>query len=146
MGVSLVEVSADNWKECIRLQVADQQRDFVASNLYSLAQSKFEPDCTPLAIYHEETMVGFAMTAREGADVCWIYRVMVDRRYQRRGYARAAMDLVIRRLREDPSFREILISYAPENTPARELYLGLGFESTGLIDEGELVLRLPVGR
>jgi diamine N-acetyltransferase len=143
MAVSLVEVSADNWQECIRLQVADDQREFVASNLYSLAQSKFEPSCVPLAIYDQEIMVGFAMTCREGGDVCWIYRLMIDKRYQRRGYARAAMDLVIQRLRDDPDCREILISYDPENIAARELYRRLGFESTGQIDEGELVLRLP---
>ena len=142
MTVSLAEVNAENWRDCIRLQVAADQRDFVASNLYSLAESKFEPACVPLAIYHHETMVGFTMIGRKGEDVCWIMRLMVDARYQRRGYARAAMEEVIQRLRGDPGCREILISYHPENIAARDLYLGLGFESTGLIDEGELVLRL----
>ncbi|MDF2717187.1 MAG: spermidine acetyltransferase [Paenibacillus sp.] len=59
MSVTLEEITKRNWEDCVRLQVRNGQEHFVASNVYSIVQSKYEPDKVPLAIYHEQTMVGF---------------------------------------------------------------------------------------
>ncbi len=143
MEITLRDITKDNWRECIDLKVGLGQENFVASNLYSLAESKFEPEWTPLTIYSGETMVGFTMYGRDDRDGSyWIIRLMVDAAHQGRGYGRAAMAEVIRRLRALPDCREIKISFAPENIAAEKLYLDLGFQRTGLIEEGEVVLRL----
>ncbi len=60
MPITLKEITKDNYVECIRLKVRDNQR-FVASNVYSLAESKYEPENIPMAVYAGETMVGFVM-------------------------------------------------------------------------------------
>lgn len=145
MDITLREITKDNWKQCISLKVAPNQQNFVASNLYSLAESRFEPDCMPLAIYHDETMVGFTLYGRDSSDGSyWIARLMVDQQYQGRGYGRAAMQEVIRRLKATPDCAEIRISFEPENNVAERLYLSLGFLPTGLIIDGEVVFHLPV--
>jgi len=61
MTVTLRPVTADNWKQCVGLSVEPEQKLFVAPNAYSLAEAAYEDGCVPLAIYHDETMVGFAM-------------------------------------------------------------------------------------
>jgi len=141
--ITLREITKNNWRECVDLKVAPEQEKFVAPNLFSIAEAKFEPDWRPLAIYAGETMVGFTMVGQDERDGSyWIIRLMVDTAYQGRGYGRAAMKEVIRQLKQKPDCREIKISFVPENVAAEKLYFGLGFERTGLIEDGEVVLRL----
>jgi diamine N-acetyltransferase len=145
--ITLREITKDNWRECVDLKVGPGQEKFVAPNLFSIAEAKFEPEWRPLAIYRGETMVGFTMYGRDERDGSyWIIRLMIDAAYQGRGYGRAAMIEVIRQLKEKPDCREIRISFVPENKAAEQLYLNLGFERTGWIEEGEVVLRLALGR
>ena len=58
MTMTLREIGRENWEQCVRLEVAPEQERFVASNAVSLAQSKYEPEWTPLALYDGEEMVG----------------------------------------------------------------------------------------
>jgi diamine N-acetyltransferase len=127
----------------VRLQVAPEQEPFVASNGVSLAQSKYEPEWIPLALYDEEEMVGFVMYGvYRDERKYWILRVMVDQRSQGRGYGRGAMRLLLDRLRSIPGCDEVAISYEPENEMARHLYATCGFHETGEVIEGETVARL----
>ncbi len=145
MSVTLRELTRANWEEACSLKVREDQRSFVASNLYSIAQSKFDP-CTPLAVYAGETMVGFLMYGTDpdidparGSYV--VYRLMVAADHQGRGYGRAAMVQAMQRLRETPDCREILLGVAPGNEAAEKLYRSLGFVESDLQWPGELVLR-----
>ncbi len=148
--VHLREINQDNWKQAIRLDVAPEQKRFVASNLYSIAEAIFNPTFAPLAIYDEaastskaETMVGFLMYGTNtDNDELWILRLMVDQQYQGRGYGRAAMEEIIHRLKAEPDCQEIFTSYEPDNDVAAKLYRSLGFEDTGRIEDGELVVCL----
>jgi diamine N-acetyltransferase len=145
MTMALREITRENWEQCVRLTVAPEQERFVASNAVSLAQSKYEPEWIPLAVYDDE-MVGFVMYGvyrDEGKH--WILRVMVDRRFQGRGYGRAAMRLLLDRLRAIPGCDEVAISYEPENEVARRLYASFGFRETGEVIEGETIARLSFG-
>ncbi|MCB9450541.1 MAG: GNAT family N-acetyltransferase [Anaerolineaceae bacterium] len=149
MTISLQDITRDNWRECIRLKVADGQERFVAPNMFSLAESKYEPDCIPTAIYDDETMVGFLMyrAADYGlAKVWWIDRLMVGAQYQRRGYGRVGMELLLERLQATPGYAAALISFVPGNDAARNLYASLGFTDTGEIEDGEIVYRLRLER
>ena len=142
--VYLKKINQDNWKQALRIDVAPEQKRFVASNLYSIAEAIFNPTFAPLAIYDEaETMVGFLMygTNTDNGEL-WILRLMVGQQYQGRGYGRAAMEEIIRRLKARPDCQEIFTSYEPDNDVAAKLYRSLGFEDTGRIEDGELVVRL----
>ena len=139
--VYLREINQDNRKQAIRIDVAPQQKRFVASNLYSIAEAIFNPTFVPLAIYDEnETMVGFLMYGTNpDNDELWILRLIVGRQYRGRGYGRAAMEEIIRQLRDKSDYQEIFTSYEPDNHVAAKLYRSLGFEATGRIEDGELV-------
>lgn len=148
MEITLREINKDNWKQCINLKTTAEQEKFVASNLYSLAQSKFYPSAVTLGIYQGETMVGFLMYDRMDKGYqnsgYYIWRLMIDKNHQKKGYGKAAMQLVIKFLKEKPDCNEILIGYRPENVVAEKLYLSLGFQKTGLIEDGDVLVYLPL--
>lgn len=138
----LEPIGPENWLSCIQLQVTESQRHFVASNVFSLAQAKIFDQYVPLAVCdgdHPDVMVGFAMYGPHLPSlVPWIDRLMIDRRFQRRGFGRAAMvELMARIQRERPG--PMRISYDPDNRAAEALYASLGFELTGEMLEGEQV-------
>jgi diamine N-acetyltransferase len=145
MAITLREITRDNLRECIRLSLTEEQQNFVAPNVRSIAEAYVEPTFVPLAIYEDETMVGFVMYGRDpetGAD--WIIRLMIDAQHQGKGYGRAAMHAVIARIKQQPDCKEIRISYVPENSAAEQLYRSIGFEPTGEIEHDEVIARLPV--
>ena len=83
--ITLKEITKDNFWDCIELTVSKDQEDFVTSNAISIAQSKVQPECIPLAIYHHDIMVGFVMYCLDVDDnEYWIYRFMIDEKYQNR--------------------------------------------------------------
>ncbi len=145
MTVTLHEITRDNWRECVKLKVESSQTQFVASNAFSLAQSKYEPECVPLAVYDDEQLVGFVMYKPEDyglAKVLFIERLMIGTEQQNKGYGRAAMKVLIERLRSQKGYNAILISFVQGNDIAQKLYSDLGFQDTGEIEDGELVYRL----
>jgi len=155
--VELRKITRENIKECIRLEVAEEQKHFVAANAVSLAQayvSLVNEDCIPLpfAIYHDNTMVGFIMISynREKSDAnkgrYYIWRFMIDKRYQKNGYGRLAMKRVLEIIRTFPcgEAEEVTLSYEPDNHVARKMYLSLGFREKDEMDDGEQVAYLPL--
>jgi diamine N-acetyltransferase len=138
--VKLVDVTSENWHAVIRLKVHPQQENFVASNLYSLAEARIFPECVPLAIFSGDTLVGFIMyTSGDKDGEVWILRLMIDAAFQGKGYGRAAMQLLLHRLRALPGCRRVFLSYEPDNTNAERLYDNLGFQPTGEMEEDEKV-------
>ena len=69
---------------------------------------------------------------------------MVDGRFQGRGVGRAAMTEVIAHVRRKGLFRTLELSYVPGPASPEPFYLKLGFRHTGRMDEGEVVLELPL--
>ena len=130
MSISLRSITRENWQQCVALQLGKGQESFVAPNVFSLAQSKFEPARVPLAIYTGETMVGFIMYNNQplGDGSYRISRLMIDQGHQGKGYGRMAVVEVIERMRQIPECTEILVEYSPENVVAAHLYTSLGFE------------------
>jgi len=119
------------WIPCLTLRVRPDQRDFVATNLSSLIQAWTDDSSHALEIRGDGRVVGFALVALERRDqVWWICRLMIDRAAQGRGYGRAAMNMILDRLRRTPGCDRVLIGHHPANLPARKLYLSLGFQRT----------------
>ncbi|WP_455678234.1 GNAT family N-acetyltransferase [Sharpea azabuensis] len=131
--VKIVEVNAENWYECCKLEVSTEQKEYIESNAISIAQSKFEHTLKPYAIYAGEKVVGFLMynSVQEELDGYWIYRIMVDKEYQGKGIGKAATKLMISEMAKLPNARKIIVGYHPDNTEARNLYSSLGFIDKG---------------
>lgn len=141
--VELKEINRENFFEVIKLSVAEEQKEFVASNIFSIAQAKAFPECICLAIYADEDLVGFIMYCIDIDDnEYWIYRLMIDAKYQSKGYGKAAMKKLIALIKEDKQHQVIYISFEPENKNAQCLYENLGFVADGRVIKGEIVYKL----
>ena len=142
MSVSLRDITPQNFKECINLKVGEPQKTFVASNVMSIAQSKIYPTMNTAAVYAGDEMVGFVMFGLDTDDGrYYLVRLMIDERHQGKGYGRAAVAEVIEKMRAEKDCREFYLSFVPENTAAESLYQSIGFERTGELNEGEIVMR-----
>ena len=66
---------------------------------------------------------------------------MIDKRYQRRGYGRDGLILLLDYVRSAPDGKEELwsTSWEPENEVAPKLYASFGFEPNGEKDGDEIV-------
>lgn len=147
MNILLKEVNYDNWRGCIRLKVAENQKNFVAPNAFSLAQSKYEADCIPMCIYDDETMVGFIMFGidkDDDDDQFWICRFMIDEKFQGKGYGKAAIAKIIEHIKNNYDYNEVYLSEVPENAVAKSLYKSFGFEFTGEVEDDEEVMVLKL--
>ena len=131
--VSLRPITPENLDECISLKVADHQTGFIASNVQSLAQAAVSTTYHPFGIYDADAhyranppMVGFVMYGISNARG-FILRLMIDEKFQKRGYGRAAMVEVIRKLKLHPEVERIATSHDRKNEAAARLYESLGF-------------------
>lgn len=142
--VTLREVTRENLAEVLRLEVAPEQRGFVAPNAVSIAQAHFHPETAWFrAVYAGETPVGFLMLEdRAGASEIFLWRFMIDRRHQKRGYGRRALGLVLDHARARPGTSAIVTSHVPGDGSPGPFYQRLGFVHTGEADpDGELIMR-----
>lgn len=153
MSVILKPVTAENWRVLIKLKVREDQNGFVASNLYSIAESQFgfdyegHWDYQAFGIYEGDTPVGFLMYAlnlvRPTRQV-FITRLMVDRNFQGRGYGKFGMQKMLEIFRADERIKEVCISYEPHNEVARKLYAGFGFLESGEMAGDEILAALKL--
>jgi diamine N-acetyltransferase len=130
--IQLREITRENFWDCIELSVNEDQNGFVTSNAVSIAQSKVQPECIPLAVYDDDLMVGFVMYCIDEDDgEYWIYRMMIDKRYQSKGYGKKAMSKLLEIIKEDKTHNRIFLGVHKESTYAVKLYRSLWFEFNG---------------
>ena len=142
MPVELREITPDSFDAVIALQVAEDQHDYLNSNVESLAWAYVAAECHPLVIYSDDGPVGFATFGYIPADGrCWISHFMVDSRYQRRGIGRAALEQLLARMSAESDGESLLVAVHPDNVSALRLYEASGFADTGRRQDGELILR-----
>ncbi len=141
--VELREVSKDDVRAICRLAVAPTQMSFVAPNAISFAEALFEPKAWYRGIYADGTPVGFAMLSiDQGAPEYYLWRFMIDARYQGRGYGRVAVGLIVAYVRTLPNAHELLVSWVPADGGPEPFYRGLGFVTTGEMDGSEVMAHL----
>lgn len=100
------------------------------------------------AIEADGAMVGFYVLHPDPRDAScwWLGWFALDRRAQGRGYGRAAMQAILRRIGRIPGLRRARLLVAPDNAPARHLYGRLGFRAAGALRAtGELILEIATG-
>ncbi|MDD3123459.1 MAG: GNAT family N-acetyltransferase [Candidatus Izemoplasmatales bacterium] len=143
-SIHLEEITKDNYIEAVILKVSPEQTNFIAENVFSLAQSKYEEECIPKAIYANDNMVGFLMYSIKDSEdsLVWIYRLMIGNNYQGCGYGKKAMELIIPYLKSISKENKIRISFEPENEVAKNLYEKVGFISTEIVSGGEIIYEM----
>ncbi len=148
--VTLREVTKDTVRAICRLEVTPEQRHFVAPNAVSIAEAYFEPKAWFRAVYAGDEPVGFLMLFDDpGGDgrepEFFLWRLMIAAPFQDKGYGRRTLELLVDQVRGRPGATHLMTSCVPASEGGPEpFYLGFGFEPTGEIDDGELVLRLAL--
>lgn len=141
--VTLREVTKENLWDIFKLEVAPEQSSYVATNEMSIAQAYFDREIAWFrAIYADETPVGFLMLSDDAsAQRYFIWRLMIDARYQKLGFAKRALKLLVDYVRTRPGAKEILVSYRPGDAGPQGFYEKLGFIPTGELLGDEVVMR-----
>lgn len=130
MPVILKEITRENFEELISLHVDQEQEQFVASNLYTIAQMQFKEEKIAKGVYVDKKAVGLIAYDLEDYD---IWRLMIDARSQGRGYGRKAMELVLDILRKDGRLKTARTSIVVENVAMRNLIMSFGFKENGKV-------------
>lgn len=146
MTTELREIAFETVRDIIALDVGPEQRRFVAPNAVSIAEGQLNPGAWLRAIHAGDTPVGFVMLLDPGkpgvksrgplyAGSIMLWRLMIDRRYQGHGHAKATLDLVCAEARARGA-ASVMTSYVPGEPGAREqgperFYLRYGFNKTG---------------
>lgn len=124
MSVNLRAITPENFREVISLKVSREQEHLVAPNVLTLAQMQFRADKIALAIYSEDRLVGLIAYDLHDYD---IWRLMIDEKYQGRGYAKDAMRRVIEILRLHGAQTEARTCIDTDSKVAKKLYESFGF-------------------
>jgi len=141
--VSLREVTAETVREVCALSVAPDQRRFVATNAESIAEAYFTKEAWFRAVYAGEVPVGFVMLYDDPQKPeYYLWRFMIAAEHQGKGYGRRAMGLLVEHVKTRPGAEELLLSYVPGEGSPETFYGSLGFEPTGEVEDGEVVMRL----
>ena len=142
------------WKVCA-LEPIEEQKDFVAENLQSLAEAYATRNegnnVLPLAVYNDDVLIGFVMIGKgtvgneDESDLIkenyCLWRLMIDKQYQGQGLGKQTIDAAIALIRSFPFGRanKVWLSYEPENVRAKAIYQKYGFVENGEMCGNEIV-------
>ena len=143
----------DNNREAVLALTVREDQPYVAPNDYSLseadeANAKAPGTARPFAIYAGEKLVGFCMLTLDPEDenpvdrYC-LWRFMIDKNEQGKGYGQAALREVIKYFKEN-DVDKIYLSTAPANELGLHVYHKAGFRETGEMEDGEAILYLKL--
>jgi diamine N-acetyltransferase len=151
--VHLREITPANRVAVEALTVTAVQAEYVAGVAESLVEAAETPDACPWyrAAYLDEEPVGFVMIS-DGITVTnpdylgpyFLWRLLIDQRYQGRGLGAAALALVVEHVRTRTDARVLITSVGQGRASPIGFYLRQGFRATGQVHQGELVLELDL--
>ncbi|UCE23684.1 MAG: GNAT family N-acetyltransferase [Candidatus Zixiibacteriota bacterium] len=143
--VTLREVTADTVNAILALEVADNQKGFVATNAKSIAQAHFSEHAWFRAIYADEIPVGFVMLHIDTVKhEYFLWRFMIDRNHQKNDYGLRAMEQIIEYVRTLPGAEKIELSFVPGDGDPSGFYAKLGFVMTDRWEGKERIMVLTL--
>ena len=145
--VTLQEINVKTVRGICRLSdtLTDPQDMLVAPNALSLAQAHFNKHAWSRAVYSGKTPVGFLLLYDNvEKPEYFLWRYMIDAKYQGRGYGRSALNLLIDYVKTRPGAKELLVSYVPAEGGPEKFYAKLGFVNTGVEHDGEMEMKLTL--
>ena len=139
-------VTAKNRGAVEPLALLPEQAGFIESPTECLREADASDFWRPVGIYDGTELVGFAMYGYLpflGEGQLWFDRLLIDKAFQGRGYAKAAIAALLERLRQEYPCRRVYLSVYGDNAAAIHLYQQAGFSFNGDYDtKGERVMVL----
>lgn len=149
------KITFDNVYKIVSLSVKEEQKNFVATNCESLMEAYVAVTnngvALPFGIYDGNEAVGFIMFGYDtlgdedepevAEENYCLWRLMIDEKYQNKGYGKEAMKLAVDYMKSEPCGKAKLcwLSYEPENVKVKALYAASGFVENGEVCGDEIV-------
>lgn len=140
------KITHENLHEIINLTVAENQSKFVSSNSASIMDAYVaitnDGIALPFGIYADEKAIGFIMFTyghkkdESIPEIAYhnycIWRFMIDAKYQRQGYGKAAILKAVKYMRSFPcgTAEYCWLNYEQDNIAAKTFYKKCGFKET----------------
>lgn len=140
--IRLEDIDEGNWR--IPLSVSKAQEQFVASTTTILARAYAYRNARSqaLLICDNETPVGMVLYHDEESLGAYIFsEILIDERFQGKGYGKTATKLVLDRMTEDRKYHKVVLCYIEGNEAAMKLYESFGFVEIDR-DEDEIIMEL----
>lgn len=159
--LKLKKINRKNVGEILKLEVFDNQKRFVAPNNISIIEAYLaiveNGHVITFGIYNDDAPVGFLMIGfdvnLDDADAPKIakgnyniWRFMIDKKFQGKGFGKKAMNLALEFVNTFPCgiAKYCWLSYESDNDIARQLYQSVGFVETDEKDGEEIVAILKL--
>jgi diamine N-acetyltransferase len=146
-------INEGNFRRVILLSesLSPEQKRCVAPNVRSLAQAYLHRrSAWPRAVYWGEEPIGFVMLDRfpvnfpeKDLPVYFLWRLMVAAPFQGQGFGKQILDLLVDKCRKEGQ-KFLYTSCDREGPMPYAFYWAYGFEDTGVVEDDEAVLRLPI--
>ena len=157
----LKKINRNNVGEILKLEVFDNQKSFVATNNSSIIEAYIaiteNNHVFTFGIYNDDTPIGFLMIgydvnsdAEDAPKIAKgnynIWRLMIDKKFQGKGFGKKAMDLALEFINTFPcgTAKYCWLSYESDNGVARQLYKSVGFVEIDEKDGEEIVAILKL--
>nr|WP_086939395.1 GNAT family N-acetyltransferase [Thaumasiovibrio occultus] len=142
MELELRSINADNFYEICLLEVSSNQLNHVDSNAISLAEVNFMTFPWFKGIYVANRPVGFILVNADTVTGKFeLWRFMLDKSQQSKGYGRIAVDLLISALVDEFGISALYTSVVAGSDSPQGFYENCGFVPTGnLIEDREIEL------
>lgn len=118
-------VDIDNETGDTSLEVAEGQQNYVCNSLVMLARAWLHRKLRPRVfnVFDGETAVGMGMylddPEKEAYEFCQLF---IDKRYQGKGYGKAAISLVLAAMKEEGKYQKVSMCYVEGNDASRNLF------------------------
>ncbi|MDG4521540.1 MULTISPECIES: GNAT family N-acetyltransferase [Streptococcus] len=133
--IRLELVNKDNFEAVLQVQLAPEDQRRVASVEYSLAQAwlyREDGHLLPYAVKSGQKVVGFVLLSIQEDKSYYVWRLLIDRHYQNRGFGKEVIRQVLRRARDDQQCHKVTVNYVIGNHKMRYILEKLGFQFIGL--------------
>ena len=136
--ITLQPVTEKNLYAVLQIQGKSNQRHYVSSTAESLAQAyAYSETAYPFAVCNDNQVVGFIMMGYYAEKEYYtLWKLLIDARHQGLGYGKRAVTLGIDFLKRNFQVDKVYTGVLPDNLTAKRLYLSLGFQETGLFENG----------
>jgi len=144
--ISLKEITAQNFNECMSLERKSQK--YVGDAAYILAEAYiYRYNSTAYGIYLDDKMIGLVILKDRPAGSPYSFTdLFIADPYQNKGYGSAAVKLIIDKFQNEKSAPDIEIQVHNTNQYAIRIYENNKFKVTGKAqwDSNSLVMRLNI--
>lgn len=132
-NVKLEILKEDNWLQVCSLSVSAEQKEFFPiPNVYWIGISRYEEHTELFAIKYQDEYVGIIGGGYDEDGITgFINPLMIDEKFQKKGYAVIATKLMIKYLVNNLHVTKINISHRKANVVAGQMYEKMGFHVVG---------------